>query len=141
MQEKSMPAPGCSGRLLRLVGRGLLLVAILLVILVVNQGIALARMRQRLPAPGESVTLNGRAYHLNCQGLGGPTVLIDAGNGSFSLEWTPIQRELSQATRICTFDRPGYGWSESSPDPGTAPRSLPNCTNSWSQPVKHLLTF
>ena len=117
MREKSMPAPGCGGRLFRLVGLGLLLVAILLLILVVNQGIALTRMRQRLPAPGESVTLNGRAYHLNCQGSGGPTVLIDAGNGSFSLEWTPSQQELSQTTRVCTFDRPGYGWSESSPDP------------------------
>jgi len=117
MAEKTTHAPGCWRRILRLAGIAALLLVALLIVLVINQRLALARLRERLPAPGKLVVVNGRSQHLNCLGRGAPTVLIDAGNGSFSLEWTPIQQQLSLTTRVCTFDRPGYGWSEPGPDP------------------------
>jgi pimeloyl-ACP methyl ester carboxylesterase len=103
---------------LRIAGIIAVLLALLFAGLAINQRMALARMRAALPAPGELIDVAGHAFHLNCLGSGAPTVLIDAGNGSFSLEWTPIQRELSAVARVCTFDRPGYGWSA----PGPAPR-------------------
>ena len=55
--------------------------------------------------------------HLHCAGSGTPTVVIDAGNGCFSLEWTPLQERLASVTRVCTYDRAGYGWSEPGPSP------------------------
>jgi len=53
--------------------------------------------------------------HLHCTGEGLPTVLIDAGNASASLDWQQIQDDLAATTRVCTFDRPGYLWSEPGP--------------------------
>ncbi len=46
-------------------------------------------------------------------------MVIDAGAGVWSIQWSKIQRVLSADARICTYDRAGYGWSE----PGTARRT------------------
>ena len=93
-------------------------VVVLLLILAVNQRNALSRARRQFPPPGRLVSVDGHQMHLNCAGSGSPSVVIDAGNDSFSLEWTPILQALSATTRVCTYDRAGYGWSE----PGLTPR-------------------
>ena len=108
---------GCLGKLIRGLGYLLLVIVLLFVGLAVNQSVAMARARERYPAPGRLVEVDGRLMHVYCMGSGAPTVVIDAGNGSFSIEWTPIQDALSGSTRVCTFDRPGYGWSEPGPEP------------------------
>jgi pimeloyl-ACP methyl ester carboxylesterase len=92
----------------------LVLIAIL-AILAINQNIALTRLRAQYPAPGKLVEVDAHKMHLDCMGTGSPTVVIDAGNSSFSLEWTPIQEQLNQEVRVCTYDRAGYGWSEPGP--------------------------
>ena len=89
----------------------------LLLVLVVYQNIALAQARRQFPPPGRLVSVDGHYMHLNCAGNGSPSVIIDAGNASFSLEWTPILQALSTSTRVCTYDRAGYGWSEPGPYP------------------------
>jgi pimeloyl-ACP methyl ester carboxylesterase len=89
----------------------------LLLILVVYQNIALSQTRKQFPPPGRLVSVDGHSMHINCAGNGSPSVIIDAGNASFSLEWTPILQALSASTRICTYDRAGYGWSEPGPNP------------------------
>ncbi len=103
-----------------LLAAGILAAALILILagLGANQRIALERSRAQHPPPGRLVDAGGLLLHLHCLGSGSPTVLIDAGNGSFSLEWTPILEEVSGFTRACAFDRAGYGWSE----PGPAPR-------------------
>ena len=68
--------------------------------------------------PGKFYTVNSHQVHMHCTGNGSPVVLLEAGLGGFSLEWTGVQEQLSQFTRVCSYDRPGYGWSEMS----TAPR-------------------
>lgn len=50
--------------------------------------------------------------HLNCTGSGSPIVILDAGLGDDWLQWRKIQPALSQLTRVCSYDRAGYGWSE-----------------------------
>ncbi|MBN2387904.1 MAG: alpha/beta hydrolase [Anaerolineales bacterium] len=77
---------------------------------------------RQYPAPGQLVDIGGTRLHIHCTGEGSPTVVIDAGNGDFSLSWTVIQAELSATTRICTYDRAGYGWS----DPSRLPRTAGN---------------
>lgn len=90
---------------------------VFLFILAINQHIALARARKQSPLPGRLVNVGGHRMHLHCAGRGSPSVVIDAGNNSFSLEWTPIQHALRNTTRVCTYDRAGYGWSEPGPGP------------------------
>ncbi len=108
---------GCFGSLFRAAGIFALLIILLLAGLAINQKIALARTREQTPAPGKLVEVAGHHMHIHCAGSGSPTVVIDAGNGSFSVEWTPIQKALQPTTRVCTYDRSGYGWSEPGPQP------------------------
>lgn len=108
---------GCMAKILK--SAGILTLALILILagLNINQRITLARTRQMYPALGKLVEVDDRRMHIHCLGSGAPTVVIDAGNGSFSVEWMPIQEQLSQSVRTCAFDRSGYGWSEPGPEP------------------------
>ncbi|MDO6543903.1 alpha/beta fold hydrolase [Photobacterium sanguinicancri] len=64
------------------------------------------------PAPGRLVDVGGYKMHINCMGEGSPTVLMEAGAGDFSVTWSAVQPKLSQTTRVCSYDRSGFGWSE-----------------------------
>jgi pimeloyl-ACP methyl ester carboxylesterase len=70
---------------------------------------------KRFPPPGKLVDVGGRNLHLNCQGKGSPTVVIETGSGIPSFHWWHVQSELAKITRVCTYDRPGYGWSDPAP--------------------------
>jgi pimeloyl-ACP methyl ester carboxylesterase len=73
------------------------------------------------PQPvGKMVDLGGHQLHLDCTGRGAPTVVIETGLGDFSFDWILVQGPVSQFTRICTYDRAGYAWS----DPGPKPRTF-----------------
>lgn len=113
MKSKQTRRSGCVRILLWII----LVLALLLVGGCTYQRISLARTREQFPAPGKLVEVDGHLMHIHCLGSGSPTVVIDAGNGSFSIEWTPIQEKLGQTTRVCIYDRSGYGWSEASPSP------------------------
>jgi pimeloyl-ACP methyl ester carboxylesterase len=64
------------------------------------------------PVPGTFYSVDGRQMHLYCSGAGSPTILIEAGAGADWLGWQGVQPQLSQVTRVCTYDRAGHGWSE-----------------------------
>ena len=84
-------------------------------------GLAVSAMAASAPpAPGTFVDLGGHRLHVNCTGKGSPTVLVENGFGDFSFDWTLVQTRVSQFTRICTYDRAGYAWS----DPGPKPRTF-----------------
>ncbi|MEX2480550.1 MAG: alpha/beta hydrolase, partial [Gammaproteobacteria bacterium] len=75
------------------------------------------------PAAGSDDNANPRhQLHFDCAGSGTPTVLLDAGLGGSSLEWTFVKEHLRSLTRICTFDRAGYGGSDMGPEPRTSSR-------------------
>ena len=69
--------------------------------------------------PGRRVDIGGYSLHIYCLGHGSPTVVFDSGMGGFTLEWVDIQTALARYTRVCTYDRAGYGWSDRSPYPRT----------------------
>lgn len=75
--------------------------------------------------PGELVPVGTHRLHIFCKGSGSPTVLIDSGMGSFSMEWKYIQDNLSKTSKTCIYDRAGYGWSE----PGPSPRTTQQISN------------
>lgn len=71
------------------------------------------------PPPGQMVDVGGYRLHLLCVGTGSPTVVLDAGLGGTSLDWSLVQTEMGQTTRVCAYDRAGLGWSDNNPQPHT----------------------
>ncbi len=110
----------CFGWGLRVLLIGVVLIAILLVAGKIVQRRATLADFERFPTLGQLVDVDGYRMHIFCQGEGSPTVIADAGNGDFSITWGLVQPEVAQHTRICVYDRAGYGWSESNPAPRTA---------------------
>jgi pimeloyl-ACP methyl ester carboxylesterase len=70
--------------------------------------------------PGQLVNIGGRRINLHCTGAGGPTVVLMAGIFSWAVVWYKTQPVIAQKTRVCAFDRAGYGFS----DPGPRPQIL-----------------
>jgi len=79
-----------------------------------------AKTVKRPKQPGRMVNLGGHSLHLNCTGKGKPEVVVENGLGDFSLDWFLVQSRVSAFTRVCTYDRAGYAWS----DPGPKPRTF-----------------
>src|SRR5262249_17490631 len=69
---------------------------------------------------GRMVTVDEIGLHLYCAGTGKPTVLLEEGAGGGSPYWAWIQRAVAKVTRVCSYDRPGYGWSDSDDGPRDA---------------------
>ncbi len=67
--------------------------------------------------PGKLYDVGNYRLHLYCTGTGSPAVILDAGIGGFSLDWSGVQRRLPEHVRVCSYDRAGYGWSDSGPSP------------------------
>ena len=82
------------------------------------QAVASAADLRRYPAPGQLIDVGGHRLHIYCLGQGEPTVVMEAGLSGWSTDWILVQPEVEQSTRVCTYDRAGYGWS----DPGPLPR-------------------
>jgi pimeloyl-ACP methyl ester carboxylesterase len=70
--------------------------------------------------PGKLVDIGGQRLHVDCTGSGSPTVLLESGTGDFSVIWALVQAGVAAFTRVCSYDRGGYAWS----DPGTTPRTF-----------------
>ncbi len=76
------------------------------------------RERQQ-PPPGQLVTTpDGKHRHLRVLGTGDITIILDASLGG--VEGYLLIDELAQLTRVCIYDRSGYGWSEPSAQPRTS---------------------
>ncbi|MBX6362726.1 MAG: alpha/beta fold hydrolase [Gemmatimonadetes bacterium] len=67
-----------------------------------------------LPA-GELVEVGGRGLFLRSAGSGAPTVVLLGGAGGFSPTWALVQPHVAAFTRVCSYDRAGYGRSDPLP--------------------------
>lgn len=74
---------------------------------------------QGYPPPGRLVDVAGRKLHLYCTGSGSPTVILMAGGGAYSIDWALVQPKVAAATRVCSYDRAGLGWSDPGPSEET----------------------
>jgi len=75
-----------------------------------------------LPPPGQLIDLGEWRLHLNCQGKAAPSqpvVLLEAGAGDFSVDWSLVQPAVARFARVCSYDRAGSGWSDLGPRPRT----------------------
>lgn len=59
--------------------------------------------------------IGGYRLHILCLGEGSPTVILEAGATDFSLQWSLVQPEVATFTRVCVYDRAGFGWSDPGP--------------------------
>jgi pimeloyl-ACP methyl ester carboxylesterase len=80
------------------------------------------------PAPGELIEVGDHQLHLYCIGEGSPTVMIETGLASWSIQWWHVQEAISAFTRVCTYDRAGYGWSSIGPEPRTSQKVVDEFT-------------
>ena len=72
-------------------------------------------------SPAGSIVMVGQyKMHIRCLGSGSPTVVLETGLGNDSLIWTGLQEKLAKTTRVCAYDRAGFGWSDSRPGPRDA---------------------
>jgi len=81
-------------------------------------------LAELLVPPGNFVNLETHRLYYRCTGAGSPVVVIDNGIGGAAIEWTTIQDAVAKTTRVCTYDRAGYGWSDTGPGPRTTARSV-----------------
>src|SRR5690606_12010506 len=62
----------------------------------------------------DSVNLpDGRTLNFVCMGQGSPTVILTPAMGMMMARaWGGVQPQLAQTTRVCAWDRPGFGLSD-----------------------------
>lgn len=110
---------GCLGCL----GRGVIgLLVFLVVVMIVGaiyQTTASASDVKKYPPPGELYDVGEYRLHLYCAGAGSPAVILEAGASSPGMVWYLVQEEVAKFTRVCSYDRAGFGWS----DPASKPLS------------------
>lgn len=99
----------------------ILLVCVGIAVGIFYQTAASAHDREAFTPPGNLFQVDGHALHLYCLGKGSPTILLESGVGGNTLVWAYIQPAVAQTTRVCAYDRAGYGWSE----PGLSARTTP----------------
>ncbi len=98
-------------------------IAIFIVFLVVvglgYQQLSVAVDRGRYPPPGELVDIGGRDLHLYCLGEATekPTVILEGGFTFISTGWERVMKPIAAQTRVCAYDRAGYGWSDETSEP------------------------
>src|SRR5580700_8854025 len=110
------------------VGRGLMGLFVLVVLTAVvgasYQALGNRADARRFPQRGKSVSL-GPAFdnlplNIDCRGQGSPKVILDSGLGVPAVGWNPVQTEVAKFTRVCSYDRAGYGWSGATSLPRTS---------------------
>ncbi len=75
------------------------------------------RMGPTMPAPGELHQVDGLQLHLHRSGPAPSestpvTLVIESGAGTVSPVYARLQQTLARKYPVCTYDRPGLGWSE-----------------------------
>jgi pimeloyl-ACP methyl ester carboxylesterase len=81
------------------------------------QAVSSRRERRLYRPPGQLVDIGGYRLHLHCSGEGKRTVVLDYGLDGSYLDWHYVQPQVARFTRVCSYDRGGYGWSDPSPKP------------------------
>lgn len=81
--------------------------------------VSLLYFRAHNPPPGDTYLVAAHRMHMICT-WSGPTLVLDAGGGNDALVWGGVQPWLSRTTRVCAYDRAGFGWSDALPPPRDA---------------------
>src|ERR687884_518130 len=69
------------------------------------QAVATAIDQRTYPPPGQLVDVGGYRLHINCLGMGSPTVILESGLANMSADWANVQPLVAERTRVCAYDR------------------------------------
>jgi pimeloyl-ACP methyl ester carboxylesterase len=86
----------------------------------IYEHISEARDRRLNTMDGRPFDVGGFKMHINCTGQGSPVVILESGLGDTYLSWRKVQPQIGQLTRVCSYDRAGIGYSDSSSRPRTS---------------------
>jgi pimeloyl-ACP methyl ester carboxylesterase len=70
------------------------------------------------PAPGQKIDVGGYSLYIACAGSGSPTVILETGGPSASLQspgWLAMRASVATDTRVCAYDRADLGLSDERP--------------------------
>jgi pimeloyl-ACP methyl ester carboxylesterase len=68
--------------------------------------------------PGTLVDIGGgRKLNLRCSGEGAPVVMLESGATADSMAWFKVQPSIAKSTKVCAYDRAGFGFSGDGPLP------------------------
>jgi pimeloyl-ACP methyl ester carboxylesterase len=113
----------CSHKIMNIVLRILTGITVFILLLattgMIYQTAAAESDQRKYPPPGVLVNVDGYKMHIYCMGTGSPTIILDHAGGGSSMDWALIQPKLAEHTRVCAYDRAGYGWSDYNPAPRT----------------------
>ena len=67
----------------------------------------------KIEPSGRFVEVDGVKLHFQIEGKGSPAVVLEAGIAATSLSWCLVRPLVAQFTTVVSYDRAGFGWSES----------------------------
>ena len=62
--------------------------------------------------PGQKIDVGGYSLYIECAGSGSPTVILETGGPSASLQgrgWLAMRASVANETRVCAYDRADRG--------------------------------
>ena len=86
-------------------------------------------LREQFLPPGKLVDIGGWRLHIHGDGgtiKEGPTVILEAGAGDFSFDWSLVQPKVATFARVYSYDRAGHAWSDMGPKPHTMHQTVYN---------------
>lgn len=69
--------------------------------------------------PGKLIDAGGHLLHLIVMGKEQPTVILESGSGDFSFIWSLVQPKVAKFSKVVSYDRAGFAWSQPGPMPRT----------------------
>ncbi|MEI6266310.1 MAG: alpha/beta hydrolase [bacterium] len=97
-----------------------------------------------LTPPGQIVDVNGHKMHIYCTGEnnGKPTVILESGAGGNYYDWYKIQPNIAKYTKVCSYDRAGIGFSDTTNNKHNnldVAKELQNLLNAANVPSPYIL--
>lgn len=100
---------------------GMFLIGLVLALAgMIYENISEARDRRFNPEDGRLFDVGGFKMHMDCTGEGSPAVILESGLGDSYVSWRKVQPQIAKFTRVCSYDRAGIGYSDSSSQPRTS---------------------
>ena len=72
--------------------------------------------------PGTLISAGTHRLNFYCMGSGSPTVILEGGFGDWSPAYSGVPERVAKFSRVCSYDRAGFGFSEPGPPPRSAGR-------------------
>jgi len=74
----------------------------------------------RFPPSDYLLSIDNNDLHFSCKGNGKVAIILEAGAGGTSKDWSYIQSDLAKEAQVFAYDRAGLGCSDSGSNPRTS---------------------